>query len=88
MYYDYRIPHVKLPISGLAASEIGRCISAPWKSPMYSGVVGFQRISYSLQFDHVLSYYGHLFGIVVSGTSVLLNRALIKQHVMLVLCGP
>ena len=53
MYYDYMILHVKLPILGLAASEIGRCISAPWKSPMYSGVVGFQRISYSLQFDHV-----------------------------------
>ena len=85
MYYDCRILHVNLPISGLTASE---SVAVSLRRRVCSGVVGFQRISYSLRFDHVLSYYGHLFGIVVSGTSVLLNRALIKQHDMLVLCGP
>ena len=85
MYYDYRILHVKLPISGLAASEIGRCISAPWKSPITRAWSGFNELATRCDLTTFLSYYGHLFGIVVSRTSVLLNRALIKQHVMLVL---
>ena len=85
MYYDYRILHVKLPISGFAASEIGRCISAPWKLPITRAWSGFNELATRCDLTTFLSYYGHLCGIVVSRTSVLLNRALIKQHVMLVL---
>ena len=85
MYYDCKVLHVKLPNSGLAASEIGRCIPAPWKSPMTRAWSGFNELATRCDLTTFLSYYGHLFGIVVSGTSVLLSRALIKQHVMLVL---